>query len=418
LVGFPGTASITGATNVTPIVITAAGHGFATGETVVVSRVIGNTAANGSFTITRIDDNTFSLNGSAGNGAYSFGGRATIANILITDATNENPVRITTAAAHGLHDRERVTIAGVAGNTAANGTYTVTKVSDTAFTLDGVKGNAAYTSGGTAITLDFHHRNITDWLVQFDCYRKKLPPPIPANRKSVASWFISRYCAPGDRWENVKAGVEGQIATWNSTNTTDAGFAPVIPAANSTWNPSDYVMKYLLDEWTKVAEPIMTYFTPKNANPKSVSVIRWPFLHDQSFGIIWEGQSFGHGQSLIHSRRESTTLYSHEMGHSMHLVHFLGGNFGWKHHDLNFPQCMMSYSHISHSINKPVGGVGVDGDSVADGGWPDAGPQRIFFEKLRTLGIALDKPCARCMLKLQGWNEEVLPAAWTHPDLF
>jgi hypothetical protein len=150
-----------------------------------------------------------------------------------------------------------------------------------------------------------------------------------------------------------------------------------------------------------------------------MSVIRWPYLHDQSFGITWEGQCLGHGQSLIHSRDVSATLYSHEMGHSMHLVHFLGGNFGWKHHDLNFPQCMMSYSHISQTIPKPGGAVGIDGDALEDGGWPLHGlTHEIFYDTLQNLAVALDKPCARCMLKLQGWKEEVLPAAWTHPDLF
>jgi hypothetical protein len=109
------------------------------------------------------------------------------------------------------------------------------------------------------------------------------------------------------------------------------------------------------------------------------------------------------------------------MGHSMHLVHFLGGNFGWKHHDLNFPTCMMSYSHIEQRITKPGGAVGGNG-SLESGGWPSvngtSGLREIHYPTLQSLAQPLDKPCARCMLKLQGWNEEVLPAAWTHPDLF
>lgn len=68
-----GTA-ITGATNASPIVITAAGHGLATGNRVVVKGVLGNTAANGFFTVTVVDANTFSLDGSAGGGAYTSGG--------------------------------------------------------------------------------------------------------------------------------------------------------------------------------------------------------------------------------------------------------------------------------------------------------------------------------------------------------
>lgn len=66
--------TITNASNATPIVITSASHGLNTGTRVTISGVNGNTAANGTFTITQIDANTFSLNGSAGNGAYTSGG--------------------------------------------------------------------------------------------------------------------------------------------------------------------------------------------------------------------------------------------------------------------------------------------------------------------------------------------------------
>jgi hypothetical protein len=68
---------ITGATNASPIVITATNHGFQTGDTVLVAGVLGNTAANGTFTITRVTVNTFSLDGSTGSGAYTSGGSAT-----------------------------------------------------------------------------------------------------------------------------------------------------------------------------------------------------------------------------------------------------------------------------------------------------------------------------------------------------
>lgn len=68
------TGTITGATNASPIVVTCASHGLTTGMKVTISGVLGNTAANGTFVITRIDANTFSLDGSTGNGAYTSGG--------------------------------------------------------------------------------------------------------------------------------------------------------------------------------------------------------------------------------------------------------------------------------------------------------------------------------------------------------
>jgi len=68
--------TITNATNASPIVITATAHGYASGQTVTVSGVLGNIAANGTWTVTVLTANTFSLNGSTGNGAYVSGGSA------------------------------------------------------------------------------------------------------------------------------------------------------------------------------------------------------------------------------------------------------------------------------------------------------------------------------------------------------
>lgn len=66
--------SVTGATNASPIVITSVGHGLKTGNIVTVANVLGNLAANGTFQVTRLTADTFSLDGSTGNGAYTSGG--------------------------------------------------------------------------------------------------------------------------------------------------------------------------------------------------------------------------------------------------------------------------------------------------------------------------------------------------------
>jgi hypothetical protein len=79
--------TITGATNASPIAVTVASHGFSTGDVVAVSGVAGNTAANGVWTVTKTGANTFTLNGSIGNGAYSGSGAiATSAGVLVAGA--------------------------------------------------------------------------------------------------------------------------------------------------------------------------------------------------------------------------------------------------------------------------------------------------------------------------------------------
>lgn len=67
--------AITGATNATPIVVTSAGHGLAVGMLVTITGVVGNTAANvAAARISAVAANTFTLEGSVGNGAYVSGG--------------------------------------------------------------------------------------------------------------------------------------------------------------------------------------------------------------------------------------------------------------------------------------------------------------------------------------------------------
>jgi len=74
----PESKTVTGATNATPVVITIAAHGYITGDQTTIAGVAGNTAANGSWTITVLTANTFSLNGSVGNGAYTSGGTSVV----------------------------------------------------------------------------------------------------------------------------------------------------------------------------------------------------------------------------------------------------------------------------------------------------------------------------------------------------
>lgn len=89
------TLPVTGATNATPIVLTIVGHQRQTGEHVVIQNVEGNTAANG----------TWEINAQTQR---------------ITNATNANPVVVSTAARNGYASGDKVWIRGVRGNTICN----------------------------------------------------------------------------------------------------------------------------------------------------------------------------------------------------------------------------------------------------------------------------------------------------------
>lgn len=75
------------------------------------------------------------------------GAGSAVQGIVISGSTNATPIVITVAANSGLKTGDRIAIAGVTGNTAANGEWTVEYVTATTFKLLGSVGNG--THGGT-----------------------------------------------------------------------------------------------------------------------------------------------------------------------------------------------------------------------------------------------------------------------------
>jgi hypothetical protein len=69
--------------------------------------------------------------------------------LALSAATNATPIVITTTAPHGVTDVSYGTVAGVVGNTAANGSWVVERTSATQLKLRGSVGNGGYVSGGT-----------------------------------------------------------------------------------------------------------------------------------------------------------------------------------------------------------------------------------------------------------------------------
>ena len=149
----PTSGSVIGAQNASPISIGSLQHGLTTGDSVTIEDVEGNTAANGTFTITVVDVNNFTLNSSTGNGGYSRGGTwkggvgPPFHGFTLSNATFATPI-VVTSVAHGLATGDWVTVTGVRGNTSANGAFEVQRNGDDTFTLVSSIGNAAYTAGG------------------------------------------------------------------------------------------------------------------------------------------------------------------------------------------------------------------------------------------------------------------------------
>lgn len=68
--------------------------------------------------------------------------------VSISNVTGTSTVTVTTASNHGYGTNDVVLISGVQGFTGANGTFTITQTTATAFTLNGATGSGSYTGGG------------------------------------------------------------------------------------------------------------------------------------------------------------------------------------------------------------------------------------------------------------------------------
>lgn len=107
-----------------------------------------------------------------------------VSNLAITAATNATPIAVTTASAHGLSSGNYVTISGVLGNTAANGTWSITVTGASTFTLTGSSGNAAYTSGGIVEGGDLGE---VDAIIQANC----VPNDVTAITQSATAFNVA-----------------------------------------------------------------------------------------------------------------------------------------------------------------------------------------------------------------------------------
>jgi hypothetical protein len=151
--------SITGASNTSPITVTTASpNALVSGAQVGISGVEGNSSANGIFIITVVSPTSFTLNGSTGKGDWTSGGTVGFMALPadpfpITGASNTSPITVTTASPNPLLSGAQIALSGVQGNTNANGTFIITVVSPTSFTLNGSSGNGIWTSGGMVAVL-------------------------------------------------------------------------------------------------------------------------------------------------------------------------------------------------------------------------------------------------------------------------
>lgn len=99
---FRNSGSLEGATNASPIAVTSSSHGLETGDRITISGALGNTAANGTFTITKVDADSFTLDGSTGNGSWTSGGVWNVTGLYVAS--------LTTSGANGYESGETYSV--------------------------------------------------------------------------------------------------------------------------------------------------------------------------------------------------------------------------------------------------------------------------------------------------------------------
>jgi hypothetical protein len=309
--------------------------------------------------------------------------------------------------------------------------------------------------------------DIKNYSVAWDYYRAQLPPGLPNLPKLIANTIAGQLAGTSthDVADAVALAVTGVAV---DVAALDPGVRVIPPFPQDI----DHYTRWFDGKWDEVQGKLLDALTPRVTNPDQVNVVRWPTLHEhdawngydtgtdtaQFNTMMTLGFSRGDGQSMFRTANLSVTTpraavhentFPHEMGHATNLVHFVAENVAWKHHDVNNPDCLMSYDYTTGFIMQATaavvahgpGGVGavgpVGGAATNETGFPDtvpvdnppgapfpspaqgataahSGQDCIWFRApLAPLNL-----CAKCILKIRGWKDDVLPFAWLHPDLF
>ena len=265
--------------------------------------------------------------------------------------------------------------------------------------------------------------SVTNIFVAWDHYREQLPPGLAAKtgqeaRNAIATHYIRDEGSVADGADPAAAmqAVDDGITDWNAdpgvvdATGPDAAVANPIPVYAGTAN--EY-LAWVKKKCKTLANEYMDALIPQQNPSKSMKVLRWPELYwdsiwykgnpgamaaDKGTGI--GGYCRGSGQAFFFSVSGQATTFEHEMGHSVHLAHFAAAsetNFAWKHHDNAYQHCLMGYNKGDFNVPLPDNKVG--------------SAINIKTQPRKWL-------CPKCLLKMRGWNELLVPCYWDHPDVF
>lgn len=168
----------------------------------------------------------------------------------VTSATNATPI-VVTATGHNLVNGDIVYCTGFAGNTGANGAFTVSGVAGNAFTLTGSVGNGAYTAGsgtfssrgaGAGSAAIVKQGGIYTNAVSMTMYNGVTPYTVPAGYGTyLGTIFIDSVAGQVTCYRS--AGQNRKWGVWNAYNKRNIVLRSTDPTASwsygSVYRPSN-----------------------------------------------------------------------------------------------------------------------------------------------------------------------------------
>jgi len=314
------TGSITNAvkTSGQPVVITSENHSLETGSNISITGVVGMTQLNGNgYTITKIDGDSFSLNGTSSLtfSAYISGGLWRYNTGLITDITNASPARVESES-HSLLTGDIIGILDVGGMEEINNKlYTITRINSDLFTLNGVDSTdfVEYTSGGVWYKYAKDADNGRFWVkhngdAKFAgrVFSKQLEGPlldaVPINLSgtTVSNTSNTTYKTVADRYVEIPALIDRPRRPFISLA------VPVFygsPASTGAWLVAEIAIQADDGSWGSWL-PVIQEYTVDTTTNGSVAIVSGGLLDTGNRGFRFRVQfkPINNGQEAITNR--------------------------------------------------------------------------------------------------------------------
>lgn len=210
--------------------------------------------------------------------------------VVITAATNATPIAITTNAVHGWTTGQQVCIRNGEGNTAVNGTFTITVTGTTTATLDSSVGNGTYTAS-SAVAGRVSPRDLVS-----EC--------LCAGNNGATLALFRTHCGAGAASQEYFVSVNGENHTSGSQTACPTLYGVIPCNTDIASAPSDWA-----NGKAGAVEPFIGFGSSSGGNPVRIGQLPDMALVMKAFTIDQTATFDGHNWwGLTNNNGGSTTV--------------------------------------------------------------------------------------------------------------